>query len=52
MQIISNIYADRGTRGISFVLSALVFNVVPTIVEVLMVSGILYGKFFSGFLLI
>ena len=36
---------DRGTRGISFVLSALVFNVVPTIVEVLMVSGILYHQF-------
>lgn len=36
---------DRGTRGISFVLSALVFNVVPTVVEVLMVSGILYASF-------
>ena len=36
---------DRGTRGISFVLSALVFNVVPTIFEVSLVSSILYYKF-------
>lgn len=36
---------DRGTRGISFVLSALVFNVVPTIVEVTLVSAILYAQF-------
>ena len=40
---------DRGTRGINFVLSALVFNVVPTIFEVTLVSSILYyqcgGKF-------
>lgn len=32
---------DRGTRGINFVLTALVFNVVPTIVEVALVSTIL-----------
>ncbi|BFZ09671.1 hypothetical protein BsWGS_12710 [Bradybaena similaris] len=40
---------DRGTRGINFVLSALVFNVVPTILEVGFVSSVLYyqcgGKF-------
>lgn len=36
---------DRGTRGINFVLSALVFNVVPTIFEVSLVSGLLYYKF-------
>lgn len=35
---------DRGTRGINFVLSALVFNVVPTIFEVSLVTGILYYK--------
>uniref|UniRef100_UPI00398EE099 iron-sulfur clusters transporter ABCB7, mitochondrial isoform X2 n=1 Tax=Pristiophorus japonicus TaxID=55135 RepID=UPI00398EE099 len=35
---------DRGTRGISFVLSALVFNLGPTMFEVLLVSGILYYK--------
>lgn len=32
---------DRGTRGINFVLSSLVFNVVPTIVEVALVASIL-----------
>nr|QNH67934.1 ATP-binding cassette transporter subfamily B member 7 X1 [Brachionus plicatilis] len=36
---------DRGTRGISFVLSALLFNIAPTILEVAMVTGILYAKF-------
>ncbi|VDM44742.1 unnamed protein product [Toxocara canis] len=35
---------DRGTRGMAFVLSALVFNVVPTIVEVSMVTCIFYMK--------
>ncbi|CAG9533170.1 unnamed protein product [Cercopithifilaria johnstoni] len=33
---------DRGTRGMAFVQSALVFNVVPTVIEVGMVSGLLY----------
>ncbi|KAL3997153.1 ABC transporter family protein [Acanthocheilonema viteae] len=33
---------DRGTRGMAFVQSALVFNVVPTVIEVSMVSGLLY----------
>ena len=32
---------DRGSRGISFVLSALVFNVVPTFLEMSLVCGIL-----------
>ena len=36
---------DRGTRGISFIQSALVFNIVPTLVEVVLVSGILYSQF-------
>ncbi|XP_062381025.1 iron-sulfur clusters transporter ABCB7, mitochondrial [Sardina pilchardus] len=35
---------DRGTRGISFVLSALVFNLGPTTFEMALVSGILYYK--------
>uniref|UniRef100_A0A8B9YP33 Iron-sulfur clusters transporter ABCB7, mitochondrial n=1 Tax=Bos mutus grunniens TaxID=30521 RepID=A0A8B9YP33_BOSMU len=33
---------DRGTRGISFVLSALVFNLLPIMFEVTLVSGVLY----------
>lgn len=35
---------DRGTRGISFVLSALVFNLGPTVFEMVLVSSILYYK--------
>jgi ATP-binding cassette subfamily B (MDR/TAP) protein 7 len=35
---------DRGSRGINFVLSALVFNVVPTAFEVCLVSTILVRK--------
>ncbi|KAG2458667.1 ABCB7 protein, partial [Polypterus senegalus] len=35
---------DRGTRGISFVLSALVFNLGPTMFEVALVSSILVSK--------
>ncbi|MFH4978899.1 hypothetical protein AB6A40_005608 [Gnathostoma spinigerum] len=35
---------DRGTRGMAFVMGALVFNVVPTILEVSMVTGIFYAK--------
>lgn len=32
---------DRGTRGITFLLSSMVFNVVPTIFEVSLVSALL-----------
>nr|QTW43700.1 ABCB7 [Eurytemora affinis] len=32
---------DRGSRGISFVLSAMLFNIVPTFLELSMVCGIL-----------
>jgi ABC-type transport system involved in Fe-S cluster assembly fused permease/ATPase subunit len=35
---------DRGTRGINWTLSSMVFNVVPTVFEVAMVSGILTAK--------
>ncbi|XP_064474253.1 iron-sulfur clusters transporter ABCB7, mitochondrial-like isoform X2 [Ornithodoros turicata] len=35
---------DRGTRGINFILSALVFNIVPTAFEVALVSTVLYYK--------
>ncbi|KAG8448108.1 hypothetical protein GDO86_015269 [Hymenochirus boettgeri] len=43
---------DRGTRGISFVLSALVFNLGPTMFEVLLVSSILYYKCGAHFALV
>merc|ERR1719403_215104 len=32
---------DRGSRGISFVLSAMIFNIAPTLVELSFVCGIL-----------
>lgn len=32
---------DRGSRGINFVLSAMVFNIVPTIFEMALVSTVL-----------
>ncbi|XP_053284217.1 iron-sulfur clusters transporter ABCB7, mitochondrial isoform X1 [Pleuronectes platessa] len=35
---------DRGTRGISFILSAIVFNLGPTIFEMGLVTAILYYK--------
>ncbi|KAH0470441.1 hypothetical protein IEQ34_000164 [Dendrobium chrysotoxum] len=40
---------DRGSRAINFVLSSMVFNVVPTILEIAMVSGILAYKFGATF---
>ncbi|CAD5210088.1 unnamed protein product [Bursaphelenchus xylophilus] len=43
---------DRGTRGMSFVMSALVFNIVPTIFEVSLVSGIFYVKCGSDFTMV
>ncbi|GAA6061487.1 hypothetical protein JCM10212_002566 [Sporobolomyces blumeae] len=36
---------DRGTKGISFLLSSVVFHVVPTALEITMVCGILSYKF-------
>ena len=35
---------DRGTRGINFILSSMVFNVVPTALEISLVAGILAYK--------
>ncbi|CAH2069548.1 unnamed protein product, partial [Thlaspi arvense] len=40
---------DRGSRAINFILSAMVFNVFPTILEISMVSGILAYKFGAPF---
>nr|QSX72236.1 ATP binding cassette subfamily B member 7 [Halisarca dujardinii] len=40
---------DRGTRGINFILSALVFNIFPTVFEVGLVSAILAYNFGSVF---
>ncbi|VDP30512.1 unnamed protein product [Soboliphyme baturini] len=43
---------DRGTRGINFVLSALVFNVVPTAFEFGLVTGVMYYKCGTDFALL
>nr|CAD7439257.1 unnamed protein product [Timema bartmani] len=40
---------DRGSRGINFVLSAMVFNVVPTMFELILVSSILGVKCGAAF---
>jgi ABC-type transport system involved in Fe-S cluster assembly fused permease/ATPase subunit len=42
---------DRGTRSINFVLTSLIFNVLPTVFEIALVCGILaynYGPKFAG----
>jgi ATP-binding cassette subfamily B protein len=36
---------ERGTKGIEFVLNFMLFNILPTIVEILLVCGILWGLF-------
>ncbi|MDH5301715.1 MAG: ABC transporter ATP-binding protein/permease [Gammaproteobacteria bacterium] len=36
---------ERGTRGISFLLSFMLFNILPTLAEILMVTGILLVKY-------
>ena len=41
---------DRGSRGISFVLSAMLFNIVPTFLELSMVCGILVSKHLRVFI--
>ncbi|KAL1203203.1 ABC transporter B family member 23 [Cardamine amara subsp. amara] len=43
---------DRGGRAINTILSAMVFNLVPTILEISMVTGILAYKFGSVFALV
>ena len=40
---------ERGSRGVSFVMSAILFNVLPTIVQVAMVTGIFLWKFSGWF---
>ena len=43
---------DRGSRGINFVLTSIVFNVVPTAFEVALVSSLLYYKCGGQFALV
>jgi len=43
---------ERGSRGVSFVLSAILFNVLPTIVEISLVTGIFLWNFTGWFAVI
>ncbi|MGK0500637.1 MAG: ATP-binding cassette subfamily B protein [Oceanicoccus sp.] len=43
---------ERGSNGISFLMRFFVFNIFPTIVEVLMIAGILFYNYGAGFALI
>jgi len=43
---------DRGTRGINFILSSMLFSVLPTAIEFSLVSGILYVKCGPNFALL
>jgi ATP-binding cassette, subfamily B, heavy metal transporter len=40
---------ERGTKGIEFVLRFMLFNIVPTLVEILLVCGILLFTYGAGF---
>lgn len=43
---------DRGNAGISFLMRFMVFNIVPTLLEITMVIGVLLFKYHWGFALI
>jgi ABC-type transport system involved in Fe-S cluster assembly fused permease/ATPase subunit len=43
---------ERGTRGIDFLLSFMLFNILPTILEVLLVCGILWNLYDAWYALV
>ncbi len=43
---------ERGTKGIEFVLSFMLFNIIPTLLEIGMVCGILWGLFDFSYALV
>ncbi len=43
---------ERGVTGVGFLLRIMVFNIVPTLLELVMVTGILLVKYNTGFALI
>jgi ATP-binding cassette subfamily B protein len=43
---------ERGTRGISFLLTFLLFNILPTLLEIGLVAGILFVKYSPWFAII
>ena len=40
-----NRFIDRGTNSVSFLLSFVAFNVIPTVIELLLIGGILWALF-------
>lgn len=38
-------YIERGSRGVEFVLQFMTFNILPTLIEILMVTAILFFKY-------
>ncbi|MEJ2574316.1 MAG: ABC transporter ATP-binding protein/permease [Gammaproteobacteria bacterium] len=43
---------ERGSRGISFLLTFMLFNIIPTLVEIALVAGILLVKYRAAFAVI
>jgi len=43
---------ERGTKGISFLLTFLLFNILPTLLEIIMVAAILFVKYSAWFAVI
>ncbi|MEE8056908.1 MAG: ABC transporter ATP-binding protein/permease [Pseudomonadales bacterium] len=43
---------ERGTTGISFLMRFFIFNIIPTIIEIIMIAGILFYHYGAGFALI
>jgi ABC-type transport system involved in Fe-S cluster assembly fused permease/ATPase subunit len=43
---------ERGTKGIEFLLSFMLFSIIPTLVEIILVCGILWGLFNVWFALV
>jgi ATP-binding cassette, subfamily B, heavy metal transporter len=43
---------ERGTKGISFLLTFLLFNILPTLLEIVLVAAILFSKYNAWFAII
>ncbi len=43
---------ERGTKGISFLLNFMLFNILPTLFEIVLVAGILFSKYSPWFAII
>lgn len=43
---------ERGTKGISFLMNFMLFNILPTLLEIILVAAILFGKYSPWFAVI